>query len=129
MEKYLLRKAFDGLDLLPDEILWRKKEAFSDGISCNEDSWHTIIQKWCRIEIEKYYSTDINAKNILESYVDLNNTPVTDEALWFRYLFHMHYGNKRDNIISRYWQPKWDKEGNEIVEYMDPSARVLDVYN
>lgn len=33
MEKYLLRKAFDGLDLLPKEVLWRTKEAFSDGVS------------------------------------------------------------------------------------------------
>ena len=32
IEKYLLRKAFDN-GLLPDEILWRSKEAFSDGVS------------------------------------------------------------------------------------------------
>lgn len=35
MEKYLLRKAFDiapeGRPYLPDEILWRQKEQFSDG--------------------------------------------------------------------------------------------------
>uniref|UniRef100_A0A4W3HMQ5 Asparagine synthetase [glutamine-hydrolyzing] n=1 Tax=Callorhinchus milii TaxID=7868 RepID=A0A4W3HMQ5_CALMI len=29
IEKYLLRKSFDGLNLLPKEILWRPKEAFS----------------------------------------------------------------------------------------------------
>ena len=28
IEKWWLRKAFDGMDLLPDEVLWRKKEAF-----------------------------------------------------------------------------------------------------
>ena len=33
MEKYLIRKAFDGEGLLPDVILWRPKEAFSDGVS------------------------------------------------------------------------------------------------
>lgn len=33
VEKYILRKAFDGLDLLPNEVLWRQKEAFSDGVS------------------------------------------------------------------------------------------------
>jgi asparagine synthase (glutamine-hydrolysing) len=32
-EKYLLRRAFDKLDYLPECVLWRKKEAFSDGIS------------------------------------------------------------------------------------------------
>ena len=29
VEKYILRKAFE--DLLPDEILWRKKEQFDEG--------------------------------------------------------------------------------------------------
>ena len=29
-EKYVLRKAFEGL--IPDEILWRQKEQFSDGV-------------------------------------------------------------------------------------------------
>ena len=29
--KYLLRKAFEG-DLLPEEILWREKAAFSDAV-------------------------------------------------------------------------------------------------
>jgi asparagine synthase (glutamine-hydrolysing) len=43
MEKWWLRKAFDGLGLLPDEVLWRKKEAFSDGISTEEKSWFKII--------------------------------------------------------------------------------------
>ena len=30
MEKYLLRKAFENDNLLPTEVLWRKKEAFSE---------------------------------------------------------------------------------------------------
>ena len=37
-EKFLLRAAFDSglsniLPILPEEILWRTKEAFSDGVS------------------------------------------------------------------------------------------------
>jgi asparagine synthase (glutamine-hydrolysing) len=38
MEKYILRKAFDTTDepgtpaYLPDDILWRQKEQFSDGV-------------------------------------------------------------------------------------------------
>jgi asparagine synthase (glutamine-hydrolysing) len=43
MEKWWLRKAFDGLGLLPDEVLWRKKEPFSDGISTEENGWSKII--------------------------------------------------------------------------------------
>jgi len=33
IEKYLLRKAFDKNDLLPKDVLWRKKEGMSDGVS------------------------------------------------------------------------------------------------
>ena len=50
MEKWLLRKAFEPLDLLPPEVLWRRKEAFSDGCSSVEKSWHEIIQE--RVESE-----------------------------------------------------------------------------
>lgn len=34
MEKYLLRKAFDRPDspYLPESVLWRQKEQFSDGV-------------------------------------------------------------------------------------------------
>jgi asparagine synthetase B (glutamine-hydrolysing) len=39
IEKWWLRKAFDGTDILPECVLWRKKEAFSDGISSKEKSW------------------------------------------------------------------------------------------
>jgi asparagine synthase (glutamine-hydrolysing) len=28
VEKYLLRSAFDGFGLLPNDVLWRHKEAF-----------------------------------------------------------------------------------------------------
>jgi hypothetical protein len=33
------------------------------------------------------------------------------------------------NIIPDYWQPKWNKQGQEVTEYIDPSARVLSIYN
>ncbi|CAG5116300.1 unnamed protein product, partial [Candidula unifasciata] len=48
IEKYLLRSAFDESDLLPKEILWRPKEAFSDGISSVSRSWYQIIQDYCQ---------------------------------------------------------------------------------
>jgi asparagine synthetase B (glutamine-hydrolysing) len=36
LEKWWLREAFAGTGLLPDEVLYRKKEAFSDGISSGD---------------------------------------------------------------------------------------------
>ena len=43
-EKKLLRDAFAGTNLLPANILFRRKEAFSDGVSARETSWYQILQ-------------------------------------------------------------------------------------
>ena len=45
VEKYLLRDSFKGLNLIPDEILWRRKEAFSDGMMSVKKSWYTHLQE------------------------------------------------------------------------------------
>ena len=50
IEKFLLRFAFSNefsneKKILPDEILWRKKEAFSDGVSSHGRSLYTILQE------------------------------------------------------------------------------------
>lgn len=45
VEKFLLRDAFSGLNLLPDGILWRRKEAFSDGLTSVKKSWFTCLQE------------------------------------------------------------------------------------
>ena len=39
--------AFDN-NLLPKNVLWRTKEAFSDGCSSKNDSWYSIIQKYIK---------------------------------------------------------------------------------
>ena len=46
VEKHLLRSAFAGTGLLPDEILWRPKEAFSDGVSSKKQSWFKLLQEY-----------------------------------------------------------------------------------
>lgn len=120
IEKYWLRKAFDGLNLLPEEILWRKKEAFSDGVSSKENSWFSVLQKF----IEKNYNNEIESINH-----DFINPPTTKEAKYYRTIFLNKFGLSKDKIIPQYWQPKWNKDGTEIKEYIDPSARVLEVYN
>ena len=45
VEKHLLRSAFAGTGLLPDEILWRPKEGFSDGVSSKKQSWFRLLQE------------------------------------------------------------------------------------
>lgn len=45
VEKFLLRSSFKGLNLIPEEILWRRKEAFSDGVMSAKKSWYNHLQE------------------------------------------------------------------------------------
>ena len=113
MEKYLLRKSFEGY--LTNDILYRKQEAFSDGISSQEDSWHNIIKKFIdeKISDEEYFNEKLKFKN---------NMPVSKEAYYYRKIFHEIFDDKYNNVIKDYWLPNWC--GN----IKEPSARVLEVY-
>lgn len=55
-EKYLIRKAFNDGVLLPDKVITRQKEAFSDGVSSGERSWYQIIKEAVGDE-KGYYKT------------------------------------------------------------------------
>ena len=113
MEKCFIRKAFDGLGLLPDEILWRKKEAFSDGVSSTEKSWFQIIQE--------HVDSLITNEEFQENKTKYYPIPLLKESYYYRKLFEGYYP-ERGNTIPYYWLPKWS--GNTA----DPSARVLSIY-
>ena len=106
-EKYLLRKAFKGY--LPDAVLNRKKEAFSDGVSKETRSWHNIIK-------EKLESLNIDTSKIYK-----HNQPQTKEQFYYREIFEETYKG-HDNVIPYFWMPSWS-EG-----VTDASARELDIY-
>ena len=110
-EKYLLRRSFDkehfqnsqNQPLLPDKILWRKKEAFSDGVSSQEKSLFLILQEM----IASKYSEE---------------TPNIElEKKYYKSLFVKHFPNCQ-HIVPYLWMPKY-------TDTNDPSARTLDVYN
>jgi len=113
-EKKLLRDSFIN-NYLPKEVLWRQKEAFSDGISSQENSWHSIIQKLCDEKI-----TDDELLNAKEKYSYC--TPTTKEAYYFRSIFDELYGDKFSNVIPGFWMPEWSNA-------TDPSARTLNIYS
>lgn len=107
-EKYILRKAFSHDNLLPNSVLWRTKEAFSDGVSNEDNSWHTIIKR--RLESHR--------KDIME-------TPGYTSALsleqnYYKQIFTMCYSGN-DHIIPYYWMPKF-------TNATDCSARSLGIY-
>ena len=118
IEKWWLRKAFDGTDLLPNEVLYRTKEAFSDGVSSKEKSWFQIIQEYVELLV-----SDKDLENAYNIYPYC--TPQTKEAFYYRRVFCEFFGENRQTIIPHYWQPKWNADGEEVTEYVDPSARTL----
>jgi asparagine synthase (glutamine-hydrolysing) len=122
MEKWWLRKAFEGENIIPDEVLWRKKEAFSDGVSSKEKSWFQIIQEHIEPLVSNEEMLNANVKYPFR-------TPQTKEAYYYRKIFCDFFGENRQTILPNYWQPKWDIKGNVITEYVDPSARTLKIYN
>ena len=111
IEKYLIRKAFEKEELLPEEVLWRKKEAFSDGVTSETRSWHKIIEEF----VDKKIS-DNDFKTLQNNFSF--NKPLTKEALYYRIIFERTY-NKFENIIPYFWMPKW------CGDVSDPSAREI----
>jgi asparagine synthase (glutamine-hydrolysing) len=113
MEKALLRDSFKDTDLLPLEVLYRRKEAFSDGVSSKDKSWYEILQDMAQ---EKY-----SDEEFAESQKSLTHLPPSSkEALHYRKIFIQYYGKGNvDKIIPYYWLPKW------CGDVKDPSARVL----
>ena len=117
IEKYILRKSFENDNLLPDEVLWRRKEAFSDGCSSEKKSWAHIIKEHVNDIIN-----DEEFNQLSEQYT--HNKPLLKESLYYRIIFDKYY-KKFSNIIPHFWMPKWTKS-----DVIDPSARILDdVYN
>lgn len=108
-EKFLLRQVFNDDKYLPQECLFRKKEAFSDGISSKDKSWFSIISN-------KMSSINININD--------NDDSPSKEAYYYKMKFIEYFGKERLNIIPHYWQP--DFINNNI--YIDPSARILKIY-
>ena len=107
-EKYILRKAFDTPDdpYLPDEVLWRQKEQFSDGVGYN---WIDELIAYCSAQV-----TDAQLKTAKDLYPF--NTPATKEAFFYRTIFHGYYPQVSAAQTVRKWIPKWQ-------ENQDPSGR------
>jgi asparagine synthase (glutamine-hydrolysing) len=91
------------MNLLPKEVLWRRKEAFSDGVSKDTKSWFEIIQDFAG---EKY---KMDGKTAEQKYYDE--------------IFCSHYGddNYTKNIVPYKWMPRF-------VNASDCSARTLKIY-
>lgn len=112
--KYLLRKAFEAEDLLPPEILWREKAAFSDAVG------HSMVD-----DLKAYaqkQTLDFDHNEAIEKYPFCS--PISSESLVYREIFNQFYPTG-STWIKGYWMPNKTWPGCDVD---DPSARVLSNY-
>ena len=118
IEKYILRKAFDirngdGIKplYLPDDILWRQKEQFSDSITYR---WiDTLKADTDKVVIANSSNAYKNAKMLYPI-----NTPQTTEAFYYRQIFERLFPNRANTVKCWYPNTRW--KGNTSS---DPSGR------
>ena len=113
-EKWLLRSTFYDDDLLPNEVLWRTKEAFSDGVSSQHKSWYEMIQD--------HVQQNQLGSNMPPLFHSNHMCPLTEEQMYYRKVFHSFFGKYHAKVIPYFWMPKFVKNAT------DASARTLDVY-
>ena len=114
MGKYLLREAFAADRILPEDILWRQKAAFSDAVG------HSMVDDLKEYAESLYTDEEHEEKRKQYSFA----TPFTKESLLYRELFEKYYPGQAE-MVKDFWMPNKDWEGCDVK---DPSARVLSNY-
>ncbi len=123
IEKFVLRKAFDGE--VPAEVLWRQKEQFSDGVGY---AWINTLKATAERDI-----SDGMMRGAAERFPV--KTPETKEAYLYRQIFEHHFPSataincvpfERSVACSTATALKWDAAFEKMA---DPSGRaVMDVH-
>ena len=114
MGKYLLRRAFAQDRILPDDILWRQKAAFSDAVG------HSMVDDLKEYAETKYTDAEFEQKRQQYTFAQ----PFTKESLLYREIFERYYPGQAP-MVKDFWMPNKDWEGCQVS---DPSARVLSNY-
>lgn len=115
IEKWILRSTFDVLDesgrpkYLPDELLWRQKEQFSDGVGYN---WIDKLKEVANKEVSEYMLS-------LSMFRYPYNTPQNKEEYYYRTIFDELFMGMGCKYTVQKWIPRTDWKG---VGY-DPSGR------
>ncbi|MBQ9885528.1 MAG: asparagine synthase B [Lachnospiraceae bacterium] len=112
--KYLLRHAFENDALIPENILWREKAAFSDAVG------HSLKDDLAELAESKY--TDEEFREGVKKYNHAK--PFTKESLLYRDIFEKYYPGQ-SQMVKDFWMPNKEWEGCNVN---DPSARVLSNY-
>lgn len=119
IEKYILRKAFEGC--LPEEVLWRQKEQFSDGVGYG---WIDMLKKFTETHV-----TDKMMAHVKERFPE--QTPTSKEQYYYRMIFDELFHNKSAPLTvpvgpsiacSTPRAMKWSADFEKMV---DPSGRAV----
>lgn len=97
IEKFILRQAFVN-NYLPDEVLWRQKEQFSDGVGYN---WIDTIRTYAASHI-----SDAAFEKAKELYPF--NTPLSKEGFYYRQVFEKIFPNQSSVKTVKQWIPRSD---------------------
>ena len=114
MGKYLLRRAFEKDHILPDDILWRQKAAFSDAVG------HSMVDDLKEYAETVYSDREFEQRRKLYDFA----APFTKESLLYREIFEKYYPGQA-RMVKDFWMPNREWEGCNVN---DPSARVLSNY-
>ena len=114
MGKYLLRRAFEKDHILPDDILWRQKAAFSDAVG------HSMVDNLKEYAETVYSDREFEQRRKLYDFA----APFTKESLLYREIFEKYYPGQA-RMVKDFWMPNREWEGCNVN---DPSARVLSNY-
>lgn len=123
IEKHILRQAFsdatdsNGRPLLPSELLWRRKEAFSDGVSGgnNDRTWVQMMKEYADARISDAEWNEYERAGRSSAL----NAPYDKESYYYRKIYDKYY---KDCIPIPYW---WK---HPFCTEKDPSARLLKCY-
>jgi asparagine synthase (glutamine-hydrolysing) len=119
IEKQILREAFSYL--LPDEIAWRQKEQFSDGVGYG---WIDAVKDFTDARVS-------DAELVRAAGRFPFNTPASKEGYWFRSVFERHFplASAAQTVpggptvaCSTPEAVLWDKA---LQEMNDPSGRAM----
>jgi asparagine synthase (glutamine-hydrolysing) len=119
IEKHILRDSFNGY--LPNDILWRQKEQFSDGVGYN---WIDSLKEHAENSVS---DKDYNNRLIIFPV----NTPKSKEEFLFRRIFEKHFPgddcalcvpSSKSVACSTEEALKWDKS---FLDMNDPSGRSI----
>jgi asparagine synthase (glutamine-hydrolysing) len=121
IEKWILREAFNVIDpatnsqaYLPDDLLWRQKEQFSDGVGYG---WIDRLRAEAESRVSSYILSLAPERYPV-------NTPKTKEEYYYRTIFDELFPARGAEYTVQKWIPRTDWPG---VGY-DPSGRAQAVH-